>query len=318
MSEALRFKDFTVGADSVLDLGAVPQGAGEPQRPGVISEIKNAFGYEGDDLGGLIGHIAPHKNLQENIAFAREILNDPSVREKINYGDKNGIEVARAWGKRSGLQEEVFRPLMQPAGEIPKEFTAIVVTDAVYNWVNRMSGVAYRVGRVANIDTALLAASGRVTKPDETDEIAEGTPIKDYMEGTLKPRLEKPFINEGSTEERQAFDTVEVVTTESESGADVMAEAVEYLLENDIDLNDARLIIASVAGNWMQKGSQLRAAIKGVHADFDEDPADRQLWVASDSFPLGITGEEPKTTHQNPFSAIGNILRGAKLLDEQS
>lgn len=318
MSEILKFKNFTIGADSVYDLGAVPAGTDESERPGVISEIKTAFGYEGDDLGGLIGHIAPRKNLQENIAYAEETLADPDVREKIGYSEKTGVETARAWGERSGLQEEVFRPLMQPAGEIPKEFAAIVVTDAVYNWVNRMAAVAYNIGKTTDIDIALLASSGRSTKPGETDEVAEGTPIKTHMEGALKSKLEEPFIEEYSTESRQLFGNVEVVATESERGVDVMDAAVQYLIENDIDLDEARIIISSVAGNWMQKGSQLRSAVKGVHADFDEDPSARQLWVASDSFPLGITGEEPKTTHQNPFSALGNILRGAKLLDEQS
>lgn len=317
MSEVLKFKGFTVGADSVLDIGAVNQRAGETERSGVITEIATAFGYEGDDLGGLIGHVAPKKNLQENIAYAEETLSDPDTREEIGYADKSAVEVARAWGERSGLQEEVFRPLMQPAGEIPKEFADIVVTDAVYNWVNRMAEVAYRVGRDANVDTALLAASGRSTRPGETDEIAEGTPIKDYMKGTLRPRLEEPYAEEDSAEARQLFGSVEVVATESEKGADVMEAAVEHLRDNGIDLVQARIIIASVAGNWMQKGSQLRGALQEICGDFDEDPADRQLWVASDSFPLGITGKEPKTTHQNPFSAIGNILRGAKLLDEQ-
>ncbi|HZL07836.1 MAG TPA: hypothetical protein VFC50_01430, partial [Candidatus Dormibacteraeota bacterium] len=80
----------------------------------------------------------------------------------------------------------------------------------------------------------------------------------------------------------------------------------------------AKIIIFSVAGNWMQAGVQARQGLQTVYPDFDRDPANRQLWIKSDSFPLGLTGEEPKATHQNPFSAIGNILRGVKLLDEVS
>lgn len=307
MAEVLQFKDFSVGADNILDIGAVPGGAGDPERPGVVSEIGVAFGYEGDDLGKLIGKVAPSKKLQENIDHAASTLADPAVRKKIGYEDETGIEVARAWGNRSGLQDEVFRPLMQPSGEIPKEFAAVVVTDGVVNWMNRMAEVARQTADGRKIPLALLVSGGRAIGDGEHPDLVGGTPSMDYMSGTLAPRL------------ADSFDRVEVIETGSEEGQTVMQRGVEYLADEEgIDLEQARLIIASVAGNWMQKGSQLRAAAKEIRTGFDEHPGHRQLWVSSDSFPLGETGEEPKATYQNPYSAIGNILRGAKLLDEQN
>lgn len=306
MSEILQFKDFNVGADNVLDIGAIPEGAGEPARPGIIPEMRTAFGYEGDDLGGLIKKVAPSKKLQENIDHATVTLGDSAVREKIGYEDEGGIEVARAWGNRSGLQDEVFRPLMQPAGEIPKEFAAVVVTDGVVNWMNRMAEVAKQATEGRKIPLALLVSGGREIGEGEHPDVKGGTPSIDYMSDTLAPGL------------ADSFDRIEVIETGSEEGQSVMQRGVEYLADEEgIELEQARLIIASVAGNWMQKGSQLRAAVKELSGGFDEDASHRQLWVASDSFPLGETGEEPKATHQNPYSAIGNILRGAKLLDEQ-
>lgn len=312
MAEMLTFETFRAGKDSVYEIGAVAQRGDEPERPGVVSEISTAFGYEGDDLSGLIGTVAPEKELQKNIAHAQEVLDDPDTRKKIGQGDKTGIEVARSWGDRSGLQAQVLRPLMEPQYSMPDRFSAALVTDGVLNWMNRMAEVTERVGKWSKIPLVVLVSGGRKIGAGEHPDVEAGTPSSEYMAEVLEPKL------------RETGNFSEVVTIEidREEGQSVMARAAEYLSGSDkVDLAEDRLVVPAVAGNWMQKGAQARAALQGVQDGFDEGRPDsrfaRQLWVASDTFPLGVTGHEPKSTHQNPYSAIGNILRGAKLLDEQ-
>lgn len=308
MAEAPTFTNFEVGVDSVYEIGVVP--GGQFSRSGVVEEIKTAFGYEGDNLGDLIGQVAPNKDLQANIAFARETLSDPDVKESIGYLDKTAIEIARAWGERSGLQEKVYRPLMEPAAYNPGYYAAAVVPDRVVNWMDRMATILEEVGKRADIPMVVLVSGGREIGDGEHPDVKGGTPSIEYMSEILEPRLKAV----GS------FAAVETIGIEQEAGQSVIERAASYLAEKGFDASVHRLLVPAVAGNWMQTGAQARQGFKVLREDFDEDhenlPYSRQLWVASDSFPLGETGEEPKSTHQNPFSAIGNILRGAKLLDE--
>lgn len=311
MAEVLKFKNFNVETDSVHDIGAVPGIEDDPGRPGVIGEIKAAFGYEGDDLGELIGAVAPEKTLQANIAHAVETLGQPEVRERIGYADESAVDVARDWGLRSGLQEGVLRPLMNPADEVPKDFAAAIVTDAVANWMKRMADIAKSVASQSHVERLLLVAGGREIGATETHLVPGGTTIPEYMRQEIIPAY---GISRGPT----LFNSVEIIETDKKDGGSVMGRAAEHLdMLDGVDLKDDLIVVPAVAGNWMQKGVQARQALQAVQEGFDENPEARQLWVASHFFPLGFTGKEHKGSYQNPFSAIGNILRGAKLLDEQ-
>ncbi|MEX2014846.1 MAG: hypothetical protein WD885_02830 [Candidatus Saccharimonadales bacterium] len=312
MAETLRFDNFNVETDSVFDIGAQPEVEDMPERPGVIEEIKTVFGHEDENLGELIGRVAPHMTLQDNIDYAKEKLSEDEAREKIGYADEAPVDIARAWGERSGLQAEVLRPLMEPAKEMPDNFAAVVVTDGVANWMKRMTSIAIEVGGKTKVDRLLFAAGARRLGTDETHLAPGGMSVADFMRQELIPaygvaRFGGPIL----------FDTVELVRSTNKDGASVMRRAARQLDELDeVDLQSDRIVIPAVAGNWMQKGVQARQALQGIQKGFDEDPEARQLWVASRFFPLGFTGREPKGSYQNPYSAIGNILRGAKLLQD--
>ncbi len=318
--QVVRFDNFRVGVDSVHGIGAVPDPDTAKSGPGVAEDIKTAFGYEGDDLGGLIGHVAPHRELQLNIDFAKATLSDPAVQARLGQEGRTAAEIARSWSERSGLQTEVFRPFMSPADGPVERFEAAEIPERVPNWLERMGDTAIKLGRQYPIGILALASSDREIGPDEKPGVAEGTPSESYMEQTLLPRLEAGRTREeaeaGDDSGRPVFGSVEMIKTGEKAGDAVMAGAAAALAERGIDLATAKIVVFSVAGNWMQTGVQARQGLQTVYPDFDRDPADRQLWVKSDTFPIGLTGDEPKTTHQNPFSAIGNVLRGIKLLDE--
>lgn len=302
MAEAVTLANFKVGTDSVYDIGRTASGLG------VVEEVQQAFGYEGYDLGSLIGQVVPHKTLQDNIAFAVEALSNPSVQTALGYDGQSPAAIAHEWGVRSGLQTQVFRPLMEPKDATEGlEFAVAIEAEGVVNWMNRMADVTIAAAQATPIERMLLVSSGRLIGGAESPSVEVGTPVNKFMMSQLGPRL-------GAT---GLFKIVELVGTSKTDGNSVMARAAAHLATTEeIDLRSARVLAPAVAGNWAQKGVQIRQALQAVEPDFDTDVAARQLWVASDTFPLGVTGEEPKTTHQNPFSAIGNILRSAKLLNE--
>jgi hypothetical protein len=320
----ITFPTYSVGINNVNEIGATAATLEEPVRPGVITEIKTVFGYEGDDLRGLIGHVAPHKTLQDNTEFAKEKLSAPGVQELINYPGKSAGEIANDWGRRTGLQAPVYRPFMfNPAGApngAPYKFDVAIIPERVPNWLERMADSAIRFSRAHRFGLMALASSEREIGPDETPGVEAGTSAESYMQQAIVPRLESGRIRTEVENDRpgvpNTFDSIELLKTGGKNGDEVMANAANMLADRGIDLPTAKIIVFSVAGNWMQTGAQARVGLQSVEAGFDANRWNPQLYVVSDSFPLGITGEEPKTTHQNPFSAIGNILRGAMLLDE--
>ncbi len=66
--------------------------------------------------------------------------------------------------------------------------------------------------------------------------------------------------------------------------------------------------MATNAGNWLQNSGQMLRSLVAHDSGRIELPA---TYVISDAFELG-TGTEPAATHQNPFTALGQIVRNAQ------
>lgn len=327
MTERLvTFENVRIGVDPVSSIGAVPDESGKLGR-GVGEDMKLAFGYKGNDYGDLLGVMAPHRELQKDIAFIKETLSDPEVQARIGEEGKTAIEIARSWAERTRLQAQLFRPVMEPLeGDVEQQladlhFDVAVIPDRVPNWLERMGDLAITIGRTHPIDLLAMPSSDREIGPDEKPGVAEGTKAESYMEQTLQPRLEqgrtRAEIAAGETDPAKVFGSVEIDKTGEKAGDDVMKKGAAKLALRGVDLETATILVLAVAGNAMQSGAQTRNGLQSVYPDFDRNPQKRQLWVAADGFPLGETGEEPKHTHQNPFSAAGGNIGRALLYAEQ-
>ncbi len=307
MPEAITFGNFRVGIDEVRDIGVAPE------HDSVLVELSRAFDVPPEDLGELVSAVAPSPRLQENIAPAETVLGDPAIQASMGYhgvddegNPWNAYTVGHDLVRRTGLQEAVVRPLMAPAkGEIPGYFTAGVLPGRVVRWMDRMGAVMTEVGEQTAVNRLLLVSADRTIRQGESPQVEPGTTEHHFMSHQLAPAL-------GDT---GLFRTVEMLRTGEKHGK-IAAFAAAWHLRGTSDLRTDKVIVPTVAGNWMQTGAQLRSALQDLEPAFDANPANRQLWVASDAFPIGRTGQEPKETHQNPLSALGNIARGAKLLDE--
>lgn len=137
-------------------------------------------------------------------------------------------------------------------------------------------------------------------KPGEGPDVEDGMTEADYMREVVLPSL----LGKGFT--------AKVVEVDSGIGDEVMAEGAASIAETaDLTNEDARLVVVSNAGAWVQNAGQIRRALRAIEPSFDT--TGKQFSVISDSFPLG-TGAEPTSTHQNPFTALGQIVRNAQEL----
>lgn len=266
---------------------------------GVLHEMANVTGHElapapdVDNLGGLISAIGPAKELQANISHVQEILGT----------DQDAIEIARDWVTRTGLLtpvERFFPSNPYKAGDC--ELGIAVVTGGVRNWMARRAiRLAQLSGGADPLETTFLVAGNRVMKPAEGADVREGMTEADYMEAVIQPQLSNIGLDS------------EVIRVDSGVGDDVM-RAAAVAVSGRYDLHDPSkgVFLVSNAGAWVQNSGQFRRALRQITPNFDARSS--QLAVASDSFKLGETGAEPTSTHQNPFTALGQIARNAQEL----
>ena len=283
----LTFANFNL-SESVYDIG-----------DGVLREMADATGHElapapdVDNLGGLIGAIGPAKELQANISHVQEILGT----------DQTALNLARGWVTRTGLLTPVERHFPDDRFEVHTSGIKVaIITGGVRNWMARRElRLAQLSGSQRFIPTTLLVAGNRVLKSVEGPDVTDGMTEADYLESIVKPRLNNLGL------------ASEVVRVDSEVGNDVMRAAAEAAARAyDFDNVGNGVAIVSNAGAWVQNAGQFRRALREIVPSFDETPG--QLLVVSDGFKLGETGAEPTSTHQNPFTALGQIARNAQEL----
>ena len=305
MTETLTFANFDMAQGNVLDIG---KDAEHPQ--GVLADVATAFGGSEENLGDLLTAVAPHRDLQQNIDFAPAPLRDPEVPEKLGYEPgANPHQIGHDWAVRSGLQAPVFRPFMEPReGAISVSFDAAIIPDRVVRWMKRMTDVAVQTNQEKghNVNELLIVPTDRVITEKESDQHA-GLTRHDFAASELVKLASKSG----------EFSLVSITPPQPArvKGADIMEEAA-YLLDHFYSLEDpnTKILLPTVAGNWVQTGAQAREAFRDYASNFDADPKNRQLWVRSDRFDTDPTGTLPPSEAQNSLSAIGNILRGIKLI----
>jgi hypothetical protein len=280
------FSPARQGLEGIYQIGAT---TGYPD--GVAREIAVAFNYtlaeqpDVQNLGGLIREVGPAKTLQDNISRVQERLGT-SV---------GAVEVAQDWAERSGLLVPMSRMYMTAENFSESEAIDLaVVTSGVRNWMERRADqvkdrIPHRV---------LLAGGSRVMNPSEGPGVEAGMTEADYMRDVIAPRLGRQSIEQ------------EVLAVDSEIGNEVMA-AVAVRAGELVDLRHDRVALISNAPAGPQNGGQFLRAVQEV-AGSDVDIA-----IISDGFPIG-DGTQPAATHQNPFSAVGQLARNLRGFTEHS
>jgi len=273
--------------NDVYDIGTTEE---HPQ--GVAREMASAFGYElaspypeVDNLGGLIQRVGRSKELRDNIGRVQEVLGTSD----------DAITIARGWAERSGLLLPVER-LYATAEPAEGVIDMAIITGGVRNWMQRRASRLVELAQQRPVAGVLLVAGNREMKPDEGEDVEAGMTEADYMGSVIASRLAELGL------------LSEVLRVDSGVGDEVMRAAANRANVLMGLVGDRRVAVISNAGAWVQNAGQfLRAGKASTGGAFDI--WGDQLEVASDTFPLGVTGDEPAAEYQNPFSAAGQIAR---------
>ncbi len=294
MSEKLTFDNFSPlehGREAVYRIGA-SDGISE----GVAKKMANAFSFkltdapEVENINSLIDKIAKDKLLQNNIEAAISVLGE------------NAINITRDWAISSGLLIPVERSYLT-AERIDGDIDLAIISGGMRNWMERRASRLIELNKSRKIGAVLLVGGNRIMKVSEGPDVIEGMTEADYMQSVVAARLGDSDISS------------EIMRVDSGKGIDVMRGAVEKSSEL-VDMANDHITVVSNAGIWPQNGGQYLHAATEFDSNFNKNPD--HFEVVSDSFELGVTGNEPSLTHQNPISAIGAIARNLYELTRHS
>lgn len=262
------------------NLAALPE-VGE----GVVREMAAAFGHDlitgssvVENYGRLIGTVGAHQELQRNIGAVQEMLGT----------DQDAVDLARSWVNRSGLLVPLPERSFIAEVHAPEVYDAAVVTGAVRNWMEwRKQALLDR--SPDQLGSVWLVAGVREMKVSEGPEVTPGMTEAAYMERHVLPEL----LDHG-------FDA-QLRVVHSTKGSEVMSKAADLLAPDD------SVLYVGSAGQAYLGASELRTAMRRSHQEFDKDGD--QLFMTSNTYVELGTGAEPTATHQNPFSALGMVVR---------
>lgn len=265
---------------------------------GMLPEIATAAQFtltpepDAENIGSLIGKVGPDKELQQNIGAVREALG-PDAKDQI-----------ADWIEKSGILFPVERGFADPTS-LPEETDAIVWGGGVANWILRRAALTQRfdpdkVGRV------VLPFGNRVMKPTEHQLVKtfakeKGRPPKEYEFG--RAYVLGSLMTAGFTPKPK------IIPVGDGNGDRVL----DALFEREPQLLDGTITVMGNAPNTIQAAGQLRLAARRADPGFDS--TGEQLFMASDSVPVARRGEAAKT-HQNPETALGQLVRNALFLEK--
>ena len=245
-----------------------------------------------ENLGALVGKVGPDKELQKNIGVVRDALG-PEAKEQI-----------ADWIESSGILFPVERGFVDNIA-LPEKTDAIVWSGGVANWMLRRAAFTQRFDP-ENVGRVFLPLGNRKMKPGEHQL------VKTYekQRGKLPTEYEfaRTYVLGGLMV--AGFEPKPKILPVGENDGDKILDA---LFEREPDLLDGTITVVSNAPNAIQAAGQLRLA--AVRADVSFDMRGDQLFMASDSIPLARQGESAKT-HQNPETALGQLVRNALFLQK--
>lgn len=291
---------------------------------GVLKEIAEATNFDlsatptEEEIKDLTGSIARNREFQENIGRVSKHLGSDAT------------EVMADWVERSGVLKPVERAFTDPSIPLPNKFGFVVVqSDVVMNWFLRRKGQAERLDPEA-VGELLLVAGTRKVKPGEHQLAATINRNKrreaDLVEEKDEPKPETDEEKKAQKKEREehyptapellktlrvieglkaAGFNAHLIEVDGSSGREVLNGLIEQrpaLLENAV-------MAIGNAPSTIQAAGQLQDAARRIDAGFNS--SGDQLFMKGDTIQVARNGESP-ATHQNPETALGQIVRNAK------
>lgn len=268
---------------------------------GLLPEMASALGYElaeqpsEENLRGLIKHIGPSKWLQDNIELVQQRLGTSADARTL----------AANWVDRSGTLAPTSRSFANPEITVPDEIDAAFITGGVARWMLRRASqlVNHRI-QGNKVSTVYLPVGTGAMNSSEHD-LVESLATKEGREPTQR-EFAAAYIVPMLGSVGLKPELLEEIIGDSDKGNEIMQRFASY----DALAGGTVLAVAN-APSAIQTAGEYRLAAWQASADFDEEG--EQLFVLADSIPVARHGESA-ATHQNPYTALGQIARNALFL----
>lgn len=277
----------------------------------LLPEMADVFEVDlGDEpnaeaLGRLVGAIGTKETLRDNERGARAWL------EERTGSPEQALETAAEWLGRSGVQQELDRSLWTPR-RVTASVDPIVITGAVANWQDRTANFIESETRIFGGTTIHVATGNRVMQTGTEQANAN---IKQFFNEHSRYPTETEYASSFVVPRlREAGNRVYHDSFQTTNGDEI---ADQFVRHNQVLLN-GQLVFARVANAGIQLAVQFRNAARNLHPEVDSDPANPQIFVLTDSFPIARTEEQVANARefQSPFTGIRQVALTGKLLVE--
>ncbi len=285
MSEPRNFENYDLSSD-VYELA-------DDLLPAMAKAFDVELGNSANEesMQNLIGEIGPAKFLQDNIGIVQDRLGRSGT----------AIEIAADWVERSGVLVPTRRSFASSEIVFPTQFDAAMISGGVARWMlRRANKLKAEVNSGTQIGTVYLSAGTRQMRETEHGLVGEYA----KQQGSLPTEREfaATYIASALRESGLRAKLFEQDTSE---GDDLMSQ-----FAREVSGAESFLVVSN-APAAIQTAGQFRVAARAVNDGFDRDGD--QLYMVADGIGVARAGEGP-ATHQNPFTALGQIARNALFL----
>ncbi len=248
-----------------------------------------------DAIQGLIGAIAPEKELQKNIEFMRTKLG-PSA-----------LAIAIEWVESSGVMKPLDRAFRDNTSLTEDGVDTVLWSGGVANWMLRRRNLTEtldpsKVGRV-------VLPLGQRAMGDHEHQLVETLRNRNAFSGVVTEYdFGDKYIKDTLV---SAGFNIRTIPVESTSGTEI----IEKAFDTERGLTDDTILVVGNAPNVIQAAGTVRQVGREFKRSFDSG-SDPQLYMYGDSIQLARHGEGTKF-HQNPVSALGQILRNSVRLQQE-
>lgn len=248
-----------------------------------------------ETLGDFIGQFGPDKEYQKNISLVK---------------DRVSVDQAADWVERSGALVPVARAFRDNT-PLPERFGVAVMTGGIANWILRRTAV------LEQVDPTTVSRVWMVPSNRKMDD-GEHQLVKSHRERfglygveTTEAAFMKHFISKrlGDVWFNYRIHDAHGMT----KGSNVLDHWATFLATVDNAVRITTFLVPTNAPASIQTAVTVREALQKIDPTFDT-AATPQLFMMGDSIPVARHGEH-KSTHQDPHSAIGQLLRNARYLD---
>lgn len=267
---------------------------------GVVREIAQGVGIaigedQVADLGALVGSLGAHKELRNNQDLT-DIWTPAEAADLV---------------EQSGVQHEMNRSLWTPDQCIPED-AALVLTGAVANWQDR--NIAHATQLPGH--EVYMALGNRVMGSPTELSNPNVQRFHDENDGKLPTEFKygDTFGTPKIHEIGKLVRTLPFMTDKGDQIADAFMDLYPELVAPGKHIAAVR-----VANAGVQLAVQLRKAARIQNPDFDTDPENPQLFIATDGRALARTETEVQDAAnlQSPYTAMRQVALTAKLLAEK-